>query len=1295
MEFPPLHESQDRRRAVRHTTRFGAYFLMGADSFAVNIQDYSADGLFLAFEKESPAPERLAGWVGMAACVDASQSALADLLSGVDSTEAMDPLEPIEARVVHAGPMGLGVHIEHLPTNWIALLELAAKRPLTDIRDSNREYDLLIQRCISVYATFSKKLAGEVLARTADRLGALEGSDPFAASRFHYEGARTALAQHSERIIAQFVGDGSKRVSAEPGEDDILATPTPVAELRLMQADELEDYLAVSAVIKRVDKKVAEALDQFEMRYVRLVGVTVIPKQNPFGPDKTLRSFRQAASEVTLSAQSARVLCAEMEAVAQSRFPALLQDLNQMLAAVAPTVRANRSPPRRLRDSEPSPARMLPDAAIPDQTTRHLLAALRSKHDSGTIRVPRRVLSIIETLTTAADQDAASKLKFVPSLLPVDGVDPVDDEAALPELLAAIDRLPMSSGGAFEQASAREVLALMQEAGVSTSGRTRRLSAAYEGVLDTSARLFKRASRDFVPQSDVELLIKRLERTLLKLSLRDGEFPSSPAHPARKVVNLIDQYNFAANDEGRLSDAKLHTNLAGLVTRICDQADTDASVFNVVQHSLEQDLEGVRRERRMRIDRIVEALESRDRVRVARHQVDVAVSGRLSERRMPRVLIRLVDEVWRQHSVLIGLRHGVESEAWRDNLLLIERTLAVSAAGVDDPATLSLRKELYRELSTVMLQVVSDQTLRVRLLADLEGLMVNADPELMADAVDAPRFNDTEATRPQAQPGIESPAIQPPAASVSSALGRLRVGDWWDMRIERKWIPVQLVWMSQSTGHCGLVNRSASNRMEVTETDFQRQLDNGTARPRDSLDIPLLDRTESGLLNEAYSEAMQRSDRDPVTGLLTRKGFQKHLTALEARADGGQFHVVGLLECDQFRTIAATCGIEAQESLAKTLGERLQKRLPKDCVAALFRDDTFAVVMPNYTRAAGQRTMSELLASIADFRFAFEQHSYSIGVSVGVAAFGSGQCGAGEVLRRVDAACLTARAIGRNRIQEYEPNSVELRNAEALVDWAGRADALLMSEDLYLRAQMVMPIGADAAELPYYEILLGIEATSGRGGGPYDFIVALERMGRSHELDLWVLRQAFLWISDNWMLMESINGVSINLSAPSLRHPEVIRFLRQELARSNFPAHKIAFEITESAAIQNFDAAEEFIRDIHRYGCRFMLDDFGSGFTSYAHLKRLSTDTLKIDGSYVKDLLVNASDLAIVKSMTDIAHTLGMKVVAEWVETPEILEKLIELGVDYAQGYAVHKPVRLSELIATSTASTAASGPGR
>ena len=1093
MEFPSLQETTERRRSQRHATRLSAYFLVGADSFSVNIQDYSHSGLLLSFDKDSPAPERLAGWVGMAACIDVSKAALTDLLSGLDPNDGFAPdpsVEPLEVRVVHAAPLGLGVHIERVPTQWIDLLERAAKPAAADVRDGNREYDQVIQRCVSVYASFSRKLASEVLARTADKLGALEGSDSFAASRLHYEGARAALAESSARVIERFVSDGNKRATAQPGDDDILDVPTVFADLRLMQADELEDYLAVSAAIKRINEQVAAALDQFEMRYQRLVGVSVAPKKNPFGPEKTLRSFRDASSDVKLSPQSARVLCVELEAVALAKFVPLLQDLNQTLSAVAPSVRARPTATKtRLRSVGSIPEHMLPDAAMPDQPTQQLLSALRGKYGGGGKHVPRRVLGIIETLATAA-----SKEKFVPSLLPIDNGDP-KDVATLPELLAAIDRLPMSAGGAFEQATSREVLAQMQRPGEAIETAQRRLGAAFEGVLDTSARLFQRASRDFVPQSDVELLIKRLERTLLKLALRDGEFPSSPSHPARKVVNLIDQYNFAANDDGRLNDTKLRANLDGLVTRICDQADTDSSVFDVVQHSLEQDLEGLRRERRVRIDRIVEALESRDRVRVARLQVDVALGRRLSERRMPRVLIRLVDEVWRQHSVLIGLRHGIESAAWRENLLLIERTLAVSASGINDLATLPLRKELYRELSSVMMQVVSDQSLRTRLLAELEALMLHADPELMADVMDAPRFDEPDspvATKAKiatkdAKKGVSG---TPPLPMQS------RVGDWWDMKIERKWVPVQLVWMSQATGHCGFVNRSASNRMEVTETDFQNQLTNGTARTRDSLDIPLLDRTESGLLNEVYSEAMHRADRDPVTGLLTRKGFQKRLTELDARTDGGHHHVVALIECVQFRAISSSCGIEALEALTKTLGDRLLKSLPKDCAAAVFREDTFAIVMPNYLRPAGFRTVSELVTSVADYPFKFEQHSYRIGVSAGIAAFGTGQCSGGEVLRRADASCLAAKALGRNRVQEYEPDNAELRSEEALLAWAGRADALLMSENLFLRAQMVLPIGPDPEELPYYEILLGIEPRSGQASGPHDFVVAMERMGR-------------------------------------------------------------------------------------------------------------------------------------------------------------------------------------------------------
>jgi EAL domain-containing protein (putative c-di-GMP-specific phosphodiesterase class I) len=249
------------------------------------------------------------------------------------------------------------------------------------------------------------------------------------------------------------------------------------------------------------------------------------------------------------------------------------------------------------------------------------------------------------------------------------------------------------------------------------------------------------------------------------------------------------------------------------------------------------------------------------------------------------------------------------------------------------------------------------------------------------------------------------------------------------------------------------------------------------------------------------------------------------------------------------------------------------------------------------------------------------------------------------------------------------------------MDWAGRLDAFLNDGGLHLRCQQVMPLGAATSLLPYYEILLGIEGEDGLAIDPAHFIPTVERLQRAHEVDIWVMRNVFEWIAANRSNFASVGGFAINLSATSLSNPEVMRYLQKVLPGSDFPTDKITFEITESAAIESYGAAQDFIREIRRYGCKFSLDDFGSGFTSYAHLKNLRTDTLKIDGSFVKDMLKNPGDLAMVKSMNDIGHSLGLRTVAEYVESPMLLETLREIGVDYAQGYAVHKPCRLDELV--------------
>ncbi len=438
------------------------------------------------------------------------------------------------------------------------------------------------------------------------------------------------------------------------------------------------------------------------------------------------------------------------------------------------------------------------------------------------------------------------------------------------------------------------------------------------------------------------------------------------------------------------------------------------------------------------------------------------------------------------------------------------------------------------------------------------------------------------------------------------------------------------------------------------------------------------------MFDETYQRMVHQVMHDPVTGLLNRKGFMHHLNHLAMPDQADKAHAIGIIEFDQFRMIYNTCGVAAAESLARSLANEVRAQIGPDAAIATFRDDTLAILLPNCSRDDGCQAVDSLLKQVKDYHFQHGEHSYSIGFNIGLTEYAPTRFSAAEAIRHADSACITAKSMGRNRMQIYEQSSPQLQSQESMMDWAGRLDSFLKGNGLYLRCQQVMPISTDnTALLPYYEILLGIDSEAGEEVSPVHFVPAVESLQRSHELDIWVMRNVFEWISANPSGFASLGGFAINLSANSLSNPEVMSYLQQVLPSSDIPTHKIAFEITETAAIESYGAAQDFIREIRRYGCKFSLDDFGSGFTSYAHLKNLRTDTLKIDGGFVKDMLQNSDDYAMVKSMNDIGHSLGLITVAEYVESPLILEALREIGVDYAQGYAIHKPCRIDELLST------------
>jgi EAL domain-containing protein (putative c-di-GMP-specific phosphodiesterase class I) len=324
-----------------------------------------------------------------------------------------------------------------------------------------------------------------------------------------------------------------------------------------------------------------------------------------------------------------------------------------------------------------------------------------------------------------------------------------------------------------------------------------------------------------------------------------------------------------------------------------------------------------------------------------------------------------------------------------------------------------------------------------------------------------------------------------------------------------------------------------------------------------------------------------------------------------------------------------------------------------------------------------------MLQAIRAYTFKWEQWSFPLAFHFGLVVCPAGETDSQLLLKNADSACMAAKNKGVNLIQRYEDDDKSLETQKRLLTWAGKIDQVINGDRLFVRCQKIAPIFPERDSHSHYEILLGILDEAGNVMPPFEFITAAEHWGRISEIDRWQVKSVLNWIRQNRTRFTKIEGFSINLSGQSINSEEFLAFLHEEFSDYNLPVEKITFEITETAALGEFNQTEKFIRQIKRYGCKFSLDDFGSGYSSYAYLKNLQVDYLKIDGSFVKDLVSNTNDQAMVKSMNEVGHSLGMKTIAEYVENDEILQILRDIGVDYAQGYGIAKPCRIEDLSET------------
>jgi len=424
-----------------------------------------------------------------------------------------------------------------------------------------------------------------------------------------------------------------------------------------------------------------------------------------------------------------------------------------------------------------------------------------------------------------------------------------------------------------------------------------------------------------------------------------------------------------------------------------------------------------------------------------------------------------------------------------------------------------------------------------------------------------------------------------------------------------------------------------------------------------------------------------QASHDPLTGLINRRAFEERLkTALDEahERDAGHPQWLCYADLDQFKLINDTCGHLAGDELLKQVARDLRVAVRDGDVVSRMGGDEFGVLLRPCTREVAYEIAERMRQSLAGLRFAWRNQSFTTSGSFGLVAVQEGGGSVYDLLSAADRACYVAKDSGRNRIHLADSHDAATQKLGGEMEWAHATMRALEEDRLVLYWQAIRPLqpGAGAS---HAEILVRMRTPDGTLVPPGAFIPAAERYNLMRDVDRWVIRRtikAFRGRAD-------FQGViAVNLSAQSLCDDDFLGFVLAELDESGFRPDRLCFEVTETAAMSNLTRAQEVMRALKGRGCRFALDDFGSGLSSFGYLKNLAIDYLKIDGSFVRHIVEDRLDRAFVQSINDIGHLMGLSTIAEYVETPEIEEVLRTLGVDYAQGYGVAMPEPLETLLA-------------
>jgi len=1046
-------------------------------------------------------------------------------------------------------------------------------------------------------------------------------------------------------------------------------------ELKVLDKNIFEDWLEVQMIISAAEADYLPQLQTILQHLSQLYKTDINALNNPLGPHVICQTFRQSMTEGDLPRPILTVIyqCFQRSLNTHlSEFYAEIIDL--FLSKGFTTPELNRTNSNEIQRQKNTTSELTNQKDIsPDSAPNKAKRTQLSKNTYGTLQALKR-LQRKESETGFANQSN--------TYFSLDEINNAFSKLSASKINEPDSKIPLRD---IFQESVKSI-----DNGVN---RNKQVSSDQLDLVDIVDDLFNLMYKTDDLDEEVRIWIRRLRIPLLKVILNEPDFLNNDQHPARQVIDQLIQIGSV----DRVSNKSLERTVKRHIDHIVSEYDQNNEIFSIVSSTLKKLIDRQEHAFKRNAERVAKTYEGQEKLAFAKHHVLSKLVQLMVGRPIPRVTLDLVNEGWRSLLVITCVREGIHSEDLNEFFMLLEAIVMWTHSHQSDdvhtgagnefeldleaPAILEL---INQQLSNSSAGIIKHETL----LSELKSLLFDKrqptlitieESDLGFDiSLEHEVFSETD--RELQNRDINIPSI-PSNSRWLERVKNMKVGDWVENQDEHKKVKrMRLIWTADDAYKFVFVNHQGMKEIEFDAERLVQQLDAGTTILVNEDEISFVDKSLFNTVQTVYEQMAFRATHDPLTELIERHEFEKYLDrALTKSKKNASTHALCYIDINQFSIINNNNGYEVGDNLLKAIAMRLKSCLDSHVVARIGGNE-YGVLLNNCDESEAVKATEKIRVSINNQPFEIDKKSLDINISIGFEMISPESLNVTTILKHANLACLTSKQTSGNKVVEYQEDDSDQVHHESLMHWVEKVDEALATNSLLVRCQKIAPVINPESDSPHYEILLGVLNEEGKLTSPEPFIEAAEQFNRMPKVDRWVVNSAFEWMEKNQAKVNNLHGFSINLSGHSINDNDFLPFLLEKITSSPITSEKICFEVTETATISNLNYAADFINEVKKTGCKFSLDDFGTGLASYEYLQKLPVDYLKIDGIFIKDIASNTNNYAMVKSINELGHFLGKETIAEFVENDQILEILKEIGVDHAQGYGIEKPILLDTL---------------